>query len=63
MAKSVSTGNMIEKLGGMLGTKDLGEWEQKFVFNMCEAKDEGKVGNLTDKQVESLERIYNKHFG
>jgi sulfur relay (sulfurtransferase) DsrC/TusE family protein len=53
-----SVAQMIAQLEGLLGTKDLSEWEQGFVETLV--KREGK--NLSDKQVEIMERIYGKHF-
>ena len=57
-----STKSMIERLCGLLGTDDLNEWETGFVESMKRRLDEGKVLNITEPQLSSLERLFNKHF-
>jgi len=59
-----SIGTMIEQLNGMLDTVDLTEWENNFVASIVERyyvanKD---ACNFSSKQVESIERIWKKHF-
>lgn len=56
--------NMITQLKGLLDTKDLNEWETIFVKSVAE-QSEGKdtTRNLTSKQLEIIERIFNKNFG
>lgn len=53
-----SVAQMIEQLDGLLGTKDLSDWEQGFVETLVERKG----SPLSDKQTEIMERIYRKHF-
>ena len=53
-----SVAQMIDQLEGLLGTKDLSEWEQGFVETLVERKGAA----LSDKQSEIMERIYRKHF-
>lgn len=62
MAQMTSTTVMIERLSGMLGTADLSPWEQGFVRSLVERREAGQVTALTDKQVETLERLHDKHF-
>lgn len=58
-----SIGQMIVKIGALVGTKDLTEWEDGFVRNIVERSHEGKVTTtLTNKQVEIVERIHKKLF-
>lgn len=57
-----STATMVEKLSGLLGTDDLNEWESGFVESCQRKLKAGQVTNLTDRQVETLERLHNKHF-
>lgn len=57
-----STKSMIERLTGLLGTSDLNEWEADFVENLKRRADDGKVLNITEPQLTSLERLFNKHF-
>lgn len=61
--RTVSIGNMIKSLSGMLGTKDFNDFENKFVTNMRNLTDDGaKSSILTSSQVEKVEEIYQKHF-
>ena len=62
MPQLVSTTTMIRRLSGMLDTRDLSEWEQQFVRSLVEKLDAGRVTSLTDRQVETLERLHGKHF-
>lgn len=63
MPEMVSTTNMIKKLGGMLGTKDLSEWETGFVKSLHDRVEAGEVTMLTDKQLDRLTELHSKHFG
>lgn len=62
MAQMISTTTMIRRLEGMLGTKDLSDWEHGFVESLAEKLDAGQVTQLTERQVETLERLHGKHF-
>lgn len=62
MPQLVSTTTMIRRLSGMLDTRDLSEWEQQFVRSLVEKLDAGRVTSLTDRQVETLERLHGRHF-
>ena len=44
------------------GTKDLSDWEQGFVETLVARVEAGQVTQLTDRQVETLERLHGKHF-
>lgn len=59
-----SIGKMLERISGMVGTKDLSEWESNFVFNVFDKYAEANrdSSTLSAKQVEIIERIHNKHF-
>ena len=57
-----STTQMIRRLEGMLGTKDLSDWESGFVESLVAKVDAGKVTSLTERQLEVLERLHGKHF-
>lgn len=63
MPQLVSTATMIRRLSGMLDTRDLSEWEQQFVRSLVEKLDAGRVTSLTERQVETLERLHGRHFG
>ena len=60
--RHVSTTTMIQRLAGMLGTKDLSDWEQGFVTTLKRYVDERRVTELTDKQVEALDQLHERHF-
>ena len=62
MSAMTSTTTMIRRLEGMLGTKDLSEWEQGFVETLAAKLEAGEVTKLTERQVEILERLHGKHF-
>ena len=63
-----STRIMVDKLEGMLGTQDLNEWEQGFVRGMVDRRDskdltgQSLLLGITEKQIEILTRLHNKHF-
>ena len=57
-----STTQMIRKLEGMIGSKDLSDWESGFVESLVAKLDAGKVTSLTERQLEVLERLHGKHF-
>jgi len=52
-----SVQQMVAQLEGLLGTKDISDWEQGFIESIVERK-----ASLTDKQLVVVERIYRKHF-
>lgn len=59
-----SIGAMVEQIDGLRGTKDLTEWEEKFVTSiMLKYYNNNKnTTGLSGKQVEIIERIWKKHF-
>lgn len=58
-----SIANMIKLIAGLQGTKDVTEWESEFIGSVVEKTDNGKsTTELSGKQVEVVQRIYNKHF-
>lgn len=60
-----SLGQMLASCEGLRNTKDITEWENDFLTSVMVryilAKWDSSV--LSAKQVEVIERIYNKHFG
>jgi len=60
--RHVSTTEMLSRLEGLLGTKDLNDWEQGFVSGLLSVSSINDLTWLSDKQVETLERLHNKHF-
>lgn len=58
-----SLGQKIKQLAGLLGTKDVNQWEDGFIESIVRQTDEGEyTTSLTDRQVEVLDRIHSKHF-
>lgn len=58
-----SIGTMIKRISGLLGTSDLNAWEQGFVSGVTEKTNDGdQTTSLSAKQIETIERIHDKHF-
>ena len=56
-----SIGSMLETIHGMCDTRDLTDWENKFVKSCVETCGPRKLTvNLSSKQVEIIEQIYEK---
>lgn len=53
-----STAQKLTLVSGLLDTTDLSDWEQGFVKSCVERG----AANLSDKQLETLDRIHDKHF-
>ncbi len=58
----VSTATMIQRLEGLLGTKDLNDWESSFVRTLAHRMHAGEVTKLTGNQVEKLDELHGRHF-
>lgn len=60
----ISVGKMIEQLEELLGTKDLTDWETKFVKGITERYNSNgkRTVNFSIGQLEMVERIWEKHF-
>lgn len=58
-----SLNKMVKSVSGLLGTKDLTEWEEQFVDSIVQRTNDGdNTTSLSERQVVVLERIYQKHF-
>lgn len=58
-----STNSMVKKCAGLVGTKDITDWEDRFLRSVIERSNNGdNPDRLSAAQVESLERIHEKHF-
>lgn len=58
-----SLNTQVKRISGLLDTKDLSDWESDFVQSIVERTNDGdNTSSLTEKQIECLERIHNKHF-
>lgn len=63
MTKMHSTNNMLLKLSGMIDTTDLSDWENSFVKSVWAQTVQGKLPSvLSEKQVEIVLRLHDKHF-
>jgi hypothetical protein len=59
-----SLGAMVKQISGLAGTNDVTVWESTFCHSINEVTANGsRTDMLSAKQVEIIERIYNKHFG
>lgn len=59
-----SLGAMIKQLHAMVGTNDLNGWENEFIESVFQQTAEGTdTAFLSNNQVQTIERIYSKHFG
>jgi len=56
-----SVKTMLEQLRGMVGSDDLTEWENSFVEDVYDRYSDNTT-NMSSKQVETVERIWSKHF-
>lgn len=54
----------LDKIEGLLGTRDISDWEGNFIANVVEKvkQSKGNTSVLSDRQVETIEQIHNKHF-
>jgi len=58
-----SIGNMIKRISGLSGTKDVTDWESDFIDSVVMKTNDGtQTIGLSEKQVEIVLRIHNKHF-
>ena len=60
--RMTSTSTMIARLEGCLDTGDLSPWEESFVRRLLETKNAGQVTALTDKQLDTLQGLFDRHF-
>jgi len=58
-----SLNRMVQAVSGLMGTTDLNDWEENFVRSLIERTQNGKdTRSLTEKQIDRLEELFNKHF-
>lgn len=54
---------MVKKVSGLADTKDVSDWENQFVKSLVEKTREGAdTTSLTEKQIDVLQRLHDKHF-
>jgi len=58
----LSTQAKIMRLEGLLGTLDINEREESFIETLQYHLARGTVGQLTEPQLNWLERLYERHF-
>jgi len=53
----------VKRVSGLLDTHDLTDWEDGFVRTVVRQTNDGdNTTSLTEKQIDVLESIFNKHF-
>lgn len=58
-----SIGAMVKRIEGLAGTSDVTKWENDFIESIVGKTDHGRdTSYLTEKQLEIVQRIHNKHF-
>lgn len=63
MSRIVSIGAQIKSLSGLVGTKDISDWEDGFISSIVEKSGNGeRTSYLTEKQVDHIDTLYRKHF-
>jgi hypothetical protein len=59
--KNIKTG--LQKLHGMVDTKDLTPWQNNFIKSIWNQTKQGTVtASLSPNQIETMESIHDKHF-
>jgi hypothetical protein len=59
-----SIGTKIQQIDGLADTPDVTSWENEFIANVVEKTGCGKAtAMLSERQIETVENIYRKHFG
>lgn len=54
---------MVKRVAGLAGTNDVSDWEDQFIRSVVEKTQEGRdTTSLTDRQIDVLERLHEKHF-
>lgn len=54
---------MVKRVSGLLGTRDITAWEERFIRNIVQQTQDGRnTSSLTDAQIVRLEEIFHKHF-
>lgn len=61
--RQVSIGAKIKQLAGLIGTKDVTDWEDEFLSDVVGRTAEGdRTSMLSEKQIEVIDRLYRKNF-
>jgi hypothetical protein len=63
MSAAISVGTMIRQIEGLHDTGDVTEWENGFIESVVTKTQSGNdTRGLSEKQIETVERIWRKHF-
>jgi hypothetical protein len=55
---------MVKKCSGLVGTKDVTDWEDEFLTSIVKQTKEGDdTTKLSEKQIDVIQRIHDKNFG
>lgn len=58
-----SLNTMVLKVAGLADTKDVTEFENRFIKSVLEQTQQGRnTTSLTEKQIDMLERLHGQHF-
>jgi hypothetical protein len=58
-----SLAQKLEQIEGLTDTKDVTDWENQFIKDVAaRVKRTGSTSVLSERQVETIDRIYGKHF-
>ena len=58
-----SLGQMIKQIAGLVGTRDVNDWETKFITGIVQLTDNGEnTKYLSPPRIDVIERIYRRHF-
>lgn len=58
-----SVNQKIKSLAGLIGTKDVTQWEDGFIESIVQQTNDGEyTTSLTPRQLETLDRLHAKHF-
>jgi hypothetical protein len=59
----LSLGAMVKRLAGLIDTRDISGWENRFLKSVLAATRSGDDARaLTDRQIDVIERIFRNHF-
>lgn len=63
MAETPSTETMVKRLEGLLGCpRDIRPHEEGFILSLRHARLEQRLGKLSQKQVDWMLELHNRHF-
>lgn len=63
MPSTSSIGDKIRQIAALIDTNDLNDWEKQFMRDVWRRTDQGtRTMALSEKQVDKIVQIYDKHF-